>query len=96
MTGQYDESYNDIDTDADNRDSRQLGAKPYAYMPPSKSCARVSYGRSNCGGLSPGDGGGCDTYCIQQGYPFSFCRNNYCLCHRGEDLGRECEVRNGK
>ncbi|ODM89804.1 hypothetical protein Ocin01_16878 [Orchesella cincta] len=83
------QEYNEYDGDYEARDSRQASA--YAYEPPSKTCARAAFGNTHCGDFSGGNNGGCDTYCSQKGYPLSWCRKTYCLCHRGRDLGAECE-----
>ncbi|CAL8092038.1 unnamed protein product [Orchesella dallaii] len=78
-----------FEDDYGDRDARQATA--YAFEPPSKTCARAAFGNSYCGGFSGGNNGGCDTYCSQKGYPLSWCRKTFCLCHRGHDLGAECE-----
>lgn len=97
VKAQYeDDSYNEIDDDVDEgnaylRETRSLNKiSPYAYIPPSRSCARASFGRSYCGGFSAGNKGGCDTYCENIGYGQSYCFPTYCLCHRGVDFGKEC------
>ncbi|CAL8126168.1 unnamed protein product [Orchesella dallaii] len=85
------QEYNDNGVEGDYIDRNERQVATYAYEPPSKTCARAAFGNSHCGGFSSGNNGGCDTYCSQKGYPLSWCRSTFCLCHRGQDLGAECE-----
>lgn len=62
-----------------------------AEVSPSRKCARAWCNtRAHCGGLSSGNGGTCDRHCGKNGFLFSNCFPNFCLCHTGLDYGREC------
>ncbi|CAL8092369.1 unnamed protein product [Orchesella dallaii] len=85
------QAYNVPEDDFEESDGR-LGrqAVPYAALEPnSKGCARARYKNEYCGGY--GVHNWCDTICTTRGYPYSWCRPTYCVCHHGEDEGSYCQ-----
>jgi len=88
------QAYNVPEDDGDENEYAERAARrggvPYAALEPnSKGCARARYKEAYCGGY--GVNNWCDTLCTTRGYPYSWCRPTYCVCHHGEDEGSYCK-----